>query len=368
MAVRKLDTELNDAESYQSYPLSPEPEPEDVELMRVLSELGTGENELTVNVYRCTATNKKGGAYLFTCGASEFTLEHLRDAYGGGEYRVHVRNSQTLVANKRVVIEEPKPGSSLAVQQSNGIDALEKAMADGFNQLGQLMLQSSQRPAVDPDAMEEKFLSKMLIMKQLFAQPQQGSATGSMKEIIESISMLKDVSRDLNPSDVPQSETSMMLEAFKSLGQILPLAAQVQSANQPHHPPQPPQLPQLPQPPADVNKEVSEVDMFARIYLKMLIGKAKIEGDPDLYADFILDNVPTPFVLNFVLAPNWFDELCKENPDAAPHRAWFEKLKTSIENVLREEGLLTPEEKSDTPIDNVPTQNATADGSIIPNS
>jgi hypothetical protein len=96
-------------------------------------------------VYRATPEKgMKGGAFLFSCTPAEFSLEYLRDTYGGGTYRIHIRQGARLVGNRIVTIEEPRksslpPGSA----PSHDMHKMLETMQAGFQSLGQLIVQAA---------------------------------------------------------------------------------------------------------------------------------------------------------------------------------------------------------------------------------
>ena len=91
---------------------------------------------------------------------------------------------------------------------------------------------------------------------------------------------------------------------------------------------------------------------FARkMFLNMLISNAKADNEPSTYAAMIIDMTGEKKAREFAAAPDWFDQLCKEEPRAVDYRAWFQELKDSVEEMLKpdeQEPGLTTDNAADT--------------------
>ena len=78
--------------------------------------------------------------------------------------------------------------------------------------------------------------------------------------------------------------------------------------------------------------------MFIKKYVGMLVERAERGSDPDLYADFVLDNVPENVIKEHLANENIIEELSKIDPRVAQHAEWFNSLRDSLVSALTEDG------------------------------
>lgn len=71
-----------------------------------------------------------------------------------------------------------------------------------------------------------------------------------------------------------------------------------------------------------------------RVYLDSLVKKAAGGSNPELYAEYILDNAPEDQVRKFLGQPDALEQLAAINPGVAEHRAWFEALRDATLGML----------------------------------
>ncbi len=334
---------LDDLRRPPAYPQIAD-EPEDISLMNVLADLGGASTDAEVKVYRASAAKgNKGGAFLFSCAPEEFTLESIRDNYGGGDYRVHVRANGGIVANRLVSIEEPKrPMFPVAAQQPTTAnnDALEKmmaAMVQGFQGLGQLIVQSNQKPVVDPMQSQRDTISLMLSMKELF-----GSNSGG-NQIESALGMFQkgmELAREMTPRDTAEP-MDMLMEAFKTFGPVIANAtAQRQNNAADVAYTATPQSPQQIQPQLSASQGTPEMaDPKTATYVNMLVSLARENRDHELYAEMIVDQVPENEIRAMLDRPDLIEHLARFNPEVRNHTAWIDALKNSVLGLLTD----TPE-------------------------
>jgi len=117
-----------------------------------------------------------------------------------------------------------------------------------------------------------------------------------------------------------------------------PLVANVlQAATQPQPQPQPQMQPQnvaiSTAQPRPVTSPLPEPDMKST-YINMLLQKARQGSSPELYADYILDNVSEDIIRTHLINPGVLESIEKDYPEVANHREWFNALQSAIIEVL----------------------------------
>ena len=320
-------------------------EPPDVALMNALAEIGDDNSEATVSVYRATPEKGlKGGAFLYSCTATEFSLETLRDAYGGGSYRVHIKKHGKIVTggNRLVIIEEPKhsgipftpPTIAASQNQNNESTRLIEIMQAGFNQLGQILSQNKV-PAIDPAQMRRDMMSDMLAMKELFSQqqPAQSSGVGQIEMLLKGIELAKEIT----PRDGETGTMDVILEAMRTFGKPIAEAAMARlPVENTGEPTKLSQAPQLPQAQSAQPTTVTEDDMtlMLRYYAGQLAAQAANDRDPYVYANLLVDNVPEAQVREILGRPDLKSYLISLNADLKNYPEWIDEFIKLVNELL----------------------------------
>lgn len=336
MARRTVEqTELDDLEP-DTGAAPADDTPDDVAVNSLLADIA-GDTSAAVTVYR-SAPNQKL-KYLFKCHPGDFSLEQLRDEYGGGDFRLYISKAGVLYKNVGVSVEPPRRVPEQVARQNPAPDMLEilrEMQRQNMQDMQILLLKMAEAmrantPPIDPVAMQNQLLSQLATMKSLFTKDE-GPRENPLDGILKGIELAK----SLAPTPVGEANTTdVLLEAIKTFGR--PLAegvARMQDA-QPAQPQQidPARVQRAPGTP-DTSKGESNVNTVLKMQLKMLVKKAQAGSDPALYADLILDNIPEPQVRAFLLQPSALDELVKLNADVATVRPWFEQLAAEITAAL----------------------------------
>ncbi len=323
------------------YPPDADQIPDDISLLNVIAELGgDGMDDAKVNVYRQDEKNPHKGAFLFTCAPGDFSLETIRDSYGGGRYRVHARASGKVVTNRVIQIEEPKrgiPGATMQNQSAPSVDLAKmiEAMQAGFNGLGQLIMQK-QTPAVDPDAMRSNLLRDLSMMRELLGnnQPRVDSSETAMTMFLKGI----EVAKSITPREGEAGTVDLIMEGLKTFGPVIAEATKNKmesAATMPSATPLPLPTPHQPSQAFSQPQPIGNDDMMKQ-YAAMLHGLALADKDPYVYAGLLCDNVPESEIRTIISRPNvkqfLFDlNPALESPDLQP---WLDEFIAAINDIL----------------------------------
>ncbi len=324
------------------YPPEVDQVPDDISLLNVIADLGCdGVDDAKVNVYRQDEKNPHKGAFLFTCAPGDFSLETLRDSYGGGRYRVHARANGRVVTNRVIQIEEPKrgiPGAMVMQNQSSPVADLGKlieAMQVGFTNLGQLIMQK-QAPSVDPDAMRSNLLRDLSMMRELLGinQPRVDSSETAMTMFLKGI----DVAKSITPREGEAGTVDLIMEGLKTFGPVIAEATKNKmesAATMPSAAPLPLPTPHQSSQAFSQPQPIGNDDMMKQ-YAAMLHGLALADKDPYVYAGLLCDNVPESEIRTIISRPNvkqfLFDlNPALERPDLQP---WLDEFIAAINDIL----------------------------------
>ena len=318
-----------------------------------------GTDDAVLNVYR-DGVGRGKFAFLFALSPEDITArdvyEKCRDEYGGGTYRMHIRDAERIVHNVPFTVEVKKEPEK-ADAQPPGLGMTEviammtasndrtaqmftesmKAMAEAFKG------QQNNQPAFDPVAMQASMLQSVAALKQMTEKPDTNEK-GAVDMFIQGITLAK----DLSPKDGETNSSDILVKALEMFGGPMVEAAKNMPTMMPGLPPpnQPPNLMAPPQPTGDAQVdadakreyEMGLQKMVLNQQLNFLLRQAQTNKDPELYAELLLDQAGEEKVLAFVGQENAIEQLIALNGEVANHRQWFEALRRAILELTAPDG------------------------------
>lgn len=334
---------------------APEPTHDDMAIDNLLSEFASVESA-EVKIYRVLPNNKL--SYIYAVHPSEFRFDDLRDVYKGGKFRTFIygveEGKKVLRASPQFEVEKVAEVEAPQIQQNNDINMLGQMMIQGFQKLGEIIVQTNANSArvVDPEEAEAKFMQKMVIMKQLFNNPQPVQQHESPDILTKSLDMLTkgiEMGKSLQaPAMGEASSTDVLLETVKGLAPVLMagMAANQNSQqnNQQVRPQvQAPQIPQIPraenpqetQPKTEGENEMNMLQtMKLKAGLAFLVDAAQRNLDIDTYANIALDTLSDDELDEIFTNENPLEFFAQFEPRINDNKVWFEKLLNSIKEAL----------------------------------
>lgn len=310
----------------------------DESLISVLEQLGESESGATVNVYR--TVKGESDAYLCRYSPDDFSkngFDDLLSKYGGGTYRIRVYGSnKRLMANKAITLEAPKTPAIPVVNPSEGIDKLANAMLEGFNKLGQLIIQQSQ-PKNDMGEM----LQNMVLMKQIVGdgakQPQQDQLDLFLKGIEFAKMNVPEVAKEPSGNEMLMEAASKFLPVIAA-GMQQPQIPQPQMPQQIQQPTQPQQIqPEIQQGNNDMNVQQAMARARMKAAVNFLVVQAQQDSDPYPYAVMAVDNVPPEDLNTIISDENYIEFLAQFDNEVKQYPDWFNELREGIKQVLTEQ-------------------------------
>ena len=349
----------------------------DADIMAALQALG-GADEVKWQVTKTHPIDQAG--YCATYSSAELSLDRIREEYGAGKYRIRGLNEKNrFIGGKNVALTHTVKKVEPVVQKSHDTPSFTDMIAL-MNQSSQrqmdmmMMMQKSQTdmlaailgsgranaPAYDPNAAQANMIAMMGVMKDLFKPSETGAVDMLMKGL--------ELGRELGGGE--GGGMDWMTLAAKGLDTIKPaLEAQAAApvrANPRPQPrqlvqpqPQPARLPSAPAPepvkPPETAQPKPETEdnmnlqlvMWVKNQVKLLAYQAKRDSDPELYATVFLDNLPPEVTEEQILAnfspADALEKLSLVAPEVIEHKAWFERFRTSVIEMLTEQ----PEDESE---------------------
>ena len=335
MASRIQEQDVGDALSGGDF------RPEEERIAEVVAELndriGSGTGEVRTTVYRCGPGGER--AYLASMPADDFSLDFLRDTYGGGDYKIRlaVRGIKGIPPkNWRVTIEAPAGWRAPEPQvDPDPVPVAEPRREDGVR----LLLEQSQKdreradrlvegliaslrppdPAVQMQAMMAAFQAFQAMIPKAPPAPAAGAVDG-----LGQAARLLELIRENTPVKPGESTGSdVLLAAIQGLTPVLRDAIRVDAGR-------PVTVPEIPGSPEE-KKEVEEdqagmASMAESMFVAQLVASAKAGGDQRQWIPSILAVVSPETAKGFLASPEAIADLAELDDGVMENRAWFEEL------------------------------------------
>lgn len=303
-----IEADIQDIEQYevQTAPLTHA----DIATESLVHALNDVSASASVSIHRQNGNGKEALTFLDSFAPDKFTpddlLQHIKNTYGSGDYRIHIRENGKLKANRHVSIEAPR----IVSRETPGNSDLRELVAVIQQQQQQML--AVFREMQSPQNTEDQMIERMLKYKALFGGNQQSRGFGEIIETVNGLKML-----GINVGGI-QTEPAEKEEGFGDiLEKMAPIVtAMVQTNNQQQHHPQP-----QPQPNPQQRK-ANPMNLALKLGIAMLLKAARNKADTAFYADVVMDQLPEDKI-PMLLAPNALEQLESVEPKVKEHREWF---------------------------------------------
>ena len=308
-------------------------ETEDESLTYLLNQLG-GQSNVEVRIFRCGKGYHGKQSYLDTVEADEFSPKMLQDVYGGGSFRIHVRQDGKLKRNvgievcppinKEVKTEEKDIFAELAHLQQQNTEVIITAIGAMGNNFAQAIKEviATQAPQRSKTEEMQETLNMMVAMKQVMGdnKPQIDSTEIFMKGL--------EFAKSITPRDGEPTSLEVLMEGAK---QILPAIAQMSEKTNDASP-SPATVPVKQEKPSKkgVKKVINPIKKIVQGAINQIF-EAKNKSTPIAkIADTICYEIPQKHLDSLLAGDNWFDKLMKHDKRVKTEREFFEELRNKI--------------------------------------
>lgn len=370
-----------DPEAQRAADLAELDEMEEGEVSRVIDEIkASGAVRLLIMRTLPDIPGKKG--YCGEMSPGEFTYEAVRKRYGAGRYRIRCMGPKGLVPGGGSIDVADAPPEAAANQGGN--------LQDILSVMREEREQERQRERADKEAREERFLKWATVLAPIMTPALAGLFGGKREGVNELVTALASMKQLQGDGESKFDQFVKMLEVAKSmqgeggsgetnwldilkegLGMAKPAITQVVekvasgqlSLPGPAMPPSPQpsfaapvaELPSssssshsiaepLPSPPTTQGTEnMLELLPWLKHTAHYLTFRAAKNADPEMYAEWLLDNLPEgtkPETLNdFIHREDWWKLLNQVCPETRPYAGWFTQFRAAVIEMM------TPEER-----------------------
>jgi hypothetical protein len=331
-----------------------ETDPDDDELDDVFGEFP--QNEACIELFR---TSQQGGrpVFLENIMPSVFSFGYVTEHYGGGRYIARGKYKDGTIQRRGFEIEgDPfpvkrkapnrdvyAPVSTAEFDQNRRPPMLEPVTAAevGGNELAAAMMTMMKTMMLEMRSSETEFLSKMKLYKDIFGQGERKEAP-----LDQALSMLKQGIElgQINSGEGGGSSIWLMAldklkEPLTKIVDTIQVAVTQNKRTLPNVPIEPVKE-GLPTPAPEPKKEESMILGAISSLLPVLLNGAAKGSDPDLYVDFLLDQLPRPFynqALSWLMEPDCLEQLAQKEPGIRYQQEWWSALRSGLVSALNEE-------------------------------
>jgi hypothetical protein len=318
-------------------------------LSSITAEFDKDENDVTVLIKVYQIEDKTGKSdWLFNCQPEELPImERLRDAYcDDGKrsvFQIRIYKNRKLFRRFHYSIKGAK-GLIKIPDNKNDMSAILAAITQSqtaqFNQLKELMLVNKPAQSFNMMEMMTGMVALMVQMKNLLPAPSTANSNGNVDMLLRGMEVMKDFAgggegKETNMMDIIKEliKSPLLEKAIEGVATQIPNAV---ANSVPANPVNPALVkPSSTLPPQDTG--ASNMNIIVRGYINQLVKKASQDADPELYAAFILDNVPEKTVREYLLRDDLMTVITSVNPQAAQYAQWFNELKNNITEILADE-------------------------------
>lgn len=285
--------------------------------------------------------------------------DRLRDERGSGHYRVRVyrkagEERQVLFKTYDLRVEADQKPAQAKTEMSAVLEAfsrMSERMETLITRIVQPLPMPVASPVADPISAVTQIVAAMKGLNEMMGPPRNPTmdVANAMMKGFEIASAIASKSAELGPREAGETNWLDIIKEFLKSGG---LAAMVQNpGGQP-----PPAIPPRVAPPAQVQPPPSQVPPIRpqtqsneqqivaniRAGILSLIPNAARGSNPELYAEWILDNWPREVTMGVLQQPNAMALLQQLVPEAAPYAPWFEKAIAAMREMVNDGGATAP--------------------------
>lgn len=330
--VRQMNTYEND-EVIVHLPDSDQSKTQSERKLEELLESFSGTPNATVSLYRQNGSSLNDGlSFLDSFPPDKYNREQifklLRDSYGSGDYRLQLRVGGRIRVNDLISIEEPK--NNKQPQQSE--TGLYGALMQRMDKMQEMILRVAQTPQRSESEYEMKMLEKMQAYKKLFSDGSVGGGGSGMNELLNSIKSLSEIGFISIPTNKKQDSDSF----GDFLGSMAPVLQTLleNTARQQGIQQAPLQNPLQSRPSQTPNQQqLNELNTVLKSGITFLVQGARMNADPETYADWCLDVLPEVHhveLLNRLVKPEWFETISAISYVGYQYKPWFDLVRDAI--------------------------------------
>ena len=311
----------------------------------------SGDADITCHVSKLNADGNGTEYKVWQGDPDDYNLEALAKKHGSGQYRIMVYmkipSGQKVRQINKVQAWMLSPDDEARLEaarhppeprQADNTAALAGVMAQGFQQLGELIVKAVAKPEVDPLQQMQALAG---IMRSMMPTTPTAPAAPNFVEMLNMVKLFNDVA-GVGKTTLPEgadSSTALMMAGMDMFKPVIAKAME-QKAQQGDAAKLPIQAnnPALTAP-IEPQPGESEEFMFFKMQLKSA-NKAAVKGtQPDDFADAIYGIIPDEVLQGMAFDPAWFEYLTKAVPECAAHKPWYEAVRNALVEIGVEDGV-----------------------------
>lgn len=297
----------------------------DSQLDSIFQEFGGDENDTEYKILVKRVLPERGEyEHCFSCLPSELPInDKIKNQYGPGIYMIWIYKNKKIFRRRKIIIAkgiEEKKELIPVTENKDSMYPILLQMQQQQSEKTERMLLAFLEKSSPPPQPQHNPIEMMTAMLTAVTQLQNlTDKSNGVDDLLKTVQLVRELDggTDNDPSLLGLFGKAM--PALINAGQ-----ATVQPEIQPEIPPQSAQ----PQPEENINvqnEEEEKLNLF-KFQLASLVRIASDGGDPEVYADVILDRFSEDQLKQFLEIPDIMEYLISINTDVANYKGWFEKL------------------------------------------
>lgn len=287
-----------------------------------MRELGTGGEIL---VKRQTGGGKDPMEHVGYFEPDEYTygqlVEHLRNTYGGGLYRVYLRIGGKNKGNSLVRIAEKQKGDVKPTQTGEMGDFMSGVLGQ-MREMQQQILDLSRENKGGKTTMET--MQEIIAMKQLLEtnQPTPVAQPSLISQMRDLMAIQGEMTGLFGGNDTGNDDDgfSSLLEKATPLFEAALSNPQTRPSQREQETPQ--------------QQETSNMNFMVKQGIKRLVGYAMKNADTGSCAEMVIDNLPRKVIKEFIISPDAINKLKAIDANVEKYTAWFLELAEHIKEQM----------------------------------
>lgn len=267
-------------------------------------------------VKRQVGNGKEPMEHVATFQSDEYSysqlLEHLRNNYGGGLYRIYLRVNGKNKGNSLVRIAETKKPYDNAPSATGEMGSFMSNVLREIRDMQQQLVDVT-RQSQSGGLNRSEFLRELMMYKQIFSNDHQPTAGGNLvSQMRELMGLQSDLLQQLPQAGDKDEGFGDLIE------KMTPLIETAMS--------QKPEKQYRNNPVNEKEREKRHMSMRLNQGVKQLLKGAVKKSDPALYAELVLDQLPENIVRQWLNDSDGLAKISNANPQINDHLPWFIEL------------------------------------------
>jgi len=302
----------------------------DTDLETLMAEIGPQTKK--VSLYRQDDKSATKWHYLTKQDVSEFTMETVKQEFGGGNYKARFIDERGVYITQFLFSIDPRFRPQLVLPSASALlPTPYSPSTEGMGEIREILKLNTQILAKLMERKESDPLDQMGklvgVIAPLIQRESAPTSTGmGFDKAFEIFKQGMDMGQMINGDSYLPVVEKMGMPILNMLGELVKNGKTVQGKIAQSVPSTVPVSQSNPTPKPQLTQQPTTLEGYLQYYIPQLIQLAKADKDPSLYADFVLDQIPENFLdqlYQLLQQPNLIEQLVAVQPEIKNYEQWF---------------------------------------------